>query len=1230
MPHPTRFARWLSATVLILSLNVSSYGASPAPQRFDIPAGDAATALRLAAQQAGREIMFPAAIVQGVRVAAVRGEFTVEEALTRMLAGTDLRLVSDAGSSALAVGRAAPAAPQRNPAPLRSPPTTAPDNELVTLSPFEISANSDIGYQARETVAGGRLRTELKDVSAQVDVMTPEFLSDLGINSLEDSLRFSLNIDSQSDWYDPSGDGNTLGGNPFNPSAGNRARGLARASTSVGFFETSIPIDNYITERLTFVGGPNAILFGNGLAGGSVDTSLLRANTFGGNNKVSLQVDSDDGYRATLDYNHVLIKRRLAFRLATMTQDLSAGRKPSYDRSDRYFGTITYEPMLKVRSRAYFEHGELKKSPVRSTLVQDKVTPYLDRILTPDQKARYLATYDPTLIKAFDNSAINSFNIGTNNNAVLPALRAQGFAPAVATTPNTDILSRFTNSSPVLILGGVERTPIPITSWNNTGVMLNGPGPFNGENSDWSFTDGSIYPTQVNLVGNGLRNRTRSQLYGAVIEVNPVGNLFLEFAANREFVNYTFREVLGSGATELAIDTNRYLPAQWGLTETAPARVLNPNFGRYYVQSSVAGGDNQQERADDRITATYSLDFTKNKGWSRWLGAHRLLGLWTSQMSQRFEQVRNGASAANVISDNDFTVSIANNLATPLAPALRAITGVGNRQLQVRNYLGSPTAGVGGTPYVDMNVDVWNWGTMGVDAKGKPVLVAGDDLPGGGSSYAISNGRKETIGKMLSIQSSFLNNRVILSYGHRVDTNTYTSWLNSNLQPRYDVNTGGFYFPVAGSPNNAAYANAPFMRWQDFKKLGLARTQNLASRQNEKPKSILKGIVVHPLSWFSVFYNESNSAYAAEFSRFNHDGSPMTIDDGTGRDYGFSVSNPTGKISLRVNWFDSTRKGGNSVFQGQTPNGNRSPRDTIYYIEKTFLNLNPAFAIAGNQYAYYLQSVQDAPLPSNVNATTNFVGNNFPVAPNRETSAVQADRRAEGVEVTLTANPLRGLSLSLRGAKNTTRDSNAALPWFEYANARWKDWESIADQPIGNIPDMPQTIRQYMQSIILPSLSYIKLSDGLPNPQERTYKVNFTARYSMQRGLLKGLFFGSNYGWRSKSILAYASRPVAANEVFRQFAGVGAGGYDVPDFGNPIYGRPLTSVDGFLGYKRKILKGKHDWTLQLNVRNLFDDDELLEQRAYGRKQSDGSTRFWITNYNVPDPRRFTFTNTITF
>jgi len=1107
--------------------------------------------------------------------------------------------------------------------------TPPPKEETIVLSPFEVTANSDIGYQARETIAGGRLRTDLKDVSAQVDVMTQEFISDLAINSLEDALRFSLNVESQTEWYDPSGSENTLGGNPFNPSAGNRARGLARASTSVGFFETSAPIDSYNTERYSFVGGPNAILFGNGMAGGSVDTSFKRAGVNRNKYSASLQADSDDGYRASLDLNQVLIKNRLALRLNSMKQDLATGRQPGYDRADRHFGSLSYEPLQQVRLRAYYEKGLIKKSPVRSTLVQDKVTPYFDRFLTPEQKARYLATYDPSVLKSFDNSAINSFNIGANTTAVTNALTAQGFGPPIAGVANTDILSRFTSSSPVLILGGAATNPLPIMSWNNTGFLLNGPGPHIGENSDWSFTDGSIYPTQVNIVGNGLQNSTRTRTFGAVVELNPVKNLFIEFASNREFVTYSFVETLGAAGAELMIDLNRYLPAQWTTGQPAPTRVANPNFGRYYVQSSVSGGDNQQEKADDRVTATYTLDFTKNKGWTRWFGVHRLLGLWTSQMSQRFEQVRNGASAATVVSDNDFTVSINNSIASPLPSALVDMTQA-NRQLQVRSYLGSPTARVGGAPYVDMKVDPWNWGSMGVDASGRPVVVAGENLPGAGSAYAISNGRKETVGKMFSLQSAFFNNRIITSYGHRSDTNTYTSWLDRTLQPRYDASTGGYYYPVSGSPGNAAFANAPYMSWQDFKKLGLGRMQNTASRQNENPKSVLKGIVVHPTNWFSVFYNDSTSAYAAEFSRFNHDGSPMTIDDGKGKDYGFSIATPNGKLSLRVNWYESTRQGGNSIFQGQIANGMRSIRDTVYYLDKTFLNLNPGFDIAGNRYAYYLQSVQNSSLPSNVNANTNFVGNNFPVAPNRETSAVQADRRSEGAEVTLTANPMPGLALSLRGAKSTTADSNAGLPWFEYADARWADWVSIANQPIGNIPGMTQTIRQYMQSIILPTMSYMKMSSGMPNPQERKYRINFTGRYSLQRGEFKGLYFGGNYSWRSKSILAYGSRPAQASEVYKDFAGVGAGSYDVPDFNSPITGRPLTSLDGFLGYRRKIFQGKCEWSVQLNIRNLLDDDELIQQRAYGKKQSDGTMKFWITNYNVPDPRRFLLTNTISF
>jgi hypothetical protein len=231
--------------------------------------------------------------------------------------------------------------------------------------------------------------------------MTQEFISDLGINSLEDALRFSLNVESQTDWYDPSGSENTLGGNPFNPSAGNRARGLARASTSVGFFETSAPIDSYNTERYSFVGGPNAILFGNGMAGGSVDTSFKRAGTNRNKYSASLQLDSDDGYRATVDLNQVLKKNYLALRFNSVKQDLPAGRQPSYDRADRNFVSASAEPWQQLRLRAYHESGRIRKAPVRSTLVQDKVTPYFE-----GQIPRHLRSLRPEGLRQFGDQLI--------------------------------------------------------------------------------------------------------------------------------------------------------------------------------------------------------------------------------------------------------------------------------------------------------------------------------------------------------------------------------------------------------------------------------------------------------------------------------------------------------------------------------------------------------------------------------------------------------------------------------------------------------------------------------------------------------------------------------------------------------------------------------------------------------------------------------------------------------
>ena len=53
------------------------------------------------------------------------------------------------------------------------------DGEIVTMSPFEVTASEDRGYQAADTLAGTRVHTSLKDVGSAISVVTREFLQEV-------------------------------------------------------------------------------------------------------------------------------------------------------------------------------------------------------------------------------------------------------------------------------------------------------------------------------------------------------------------------------------------------------------------------------------------------------------------------------------------------------------------------------------------------------------------------------------------------------------------------------------------------------------------------------------------------------------------------------------------------------------------------------------------------------------------------------------------------------------------------------------------------------------------------------------------------------------------------------------------------------------------------------------------------------------------------------------------
>ncbi|MCC5023240.1 MAG: STN domain-containing protein [Candidatus Synoicihabitans palmerolidicus] len=96
------FVRIALFAVLALGFVFSASAEDESVKSFDLPAA-AADSLQAFATQAGRELIFQPSVVRDVSTPAVKGSFTIKDALARLLADTDLKPVFDADSGAIAI-----------------------------------------------------------------------------------------------------------------------------------------------------------------------------------------------------------------------------------------------------------------------------------------------------------------------------------------------------------------------------------------------------------------------------------------------------------------------------------------------------------------------------------------------------------------------------------------------------------------------------------------------------------------------------------------------------------------------------------------------------------------------------------------------------------------------------------------------------------------------------------------------------------------------------------------------------------------------------------------------------------------------------------------------------------------------------------------------------------------------------------------------------------------------
>jgi hypothetical protein len=108
---------------------------------------------------------------------------------------------------------------------------------------------------------------------------------------------------------------------------------------------------------------------------------------------------------------------------------------------------------------------------------------------------------------------------------------------------------------------------------------------------------------------------------------------------------------------------------------------------------------------------------------------------------------------------------------------------------------------------------------------------------------------------------------------------------------------------------------------------------------------------------------------------------------------------------------------------------------------------------------------------------------------------------------------------------------------------------------------------------------------------------------------LKGLSVGGGVRWQDEVVIGY--RPVQ-----------GATIRDLSfDLTNPYMGPAETNIDLWARYGRRVWRDI-DWSIQLNVRNAFEDDSLIPITT----QPDGSA----ATYRIAPAQTWTITNTFRF
>jgi len=163
------------------SANAQNLAASQTRTTFNIPAGPLSNALNRFAAQTGLYLAGAGELTQGKKSNGLTGEYTVQQGLQQLLAGSGIRFQFSGSNTVTLVGAT---------------------NSAVTLAPVTVNAEGIgesaygpvEGFTAKRSATGSKTDTPILEIPQSISVITADQVKTTGATTLKEALSYTPGV----------------------------------------------------------------------------------------------------------------------------------------------------------------------------------------------------------------------------------------------------------------------------------------------------------------------------------------------------------------------------------------------------------------------------------------------------------------------------------------------------------------------------------------------------------------------------------------------------------------------------------------------------------------------------------------------------------------------------------------------------------------------------------------------------------------------------------------------------------------------------------------------------------------------------------------------------------------------------------------------------------------------------------------------------------------------------